>query len=328
MKKKIAIIKENGATNEVLIQSEKVLQAIAEQYHHEFELIDTFVEDERPYFSLDSKGVITGSNAALAAGKHSIAAIEDEFTVFATVQPVALYPSLQHLSPLKQKNSEGLSLLIYQEQLSTADAQTRGRILKSAYQQARLRRQKITIIENADEAALDFSWKKIFDAQSNNSAEFNIEFLPLTEAIQRLVLQPSSFDVVITEKQSGFYFYQIAASLTGANGIPAQVMAADRISFFTPASAGEEKSIDTSNPLGSILSVALLLDQFQLREESLIVHAAVKWTILHGFVAKDIDPINYHSTTAIGDLVSDFIKGAIPGFSKGENMALHKSTII
>jgi 3-isopropylmalate dehydrogenase len=91
-----------------------------------------------------------------------------------------------------------------------------------------------------------------------------------------------------------------------------------------PQAAGK----DIANPVGSILSAAMLLDHFGLTEEARLVTDAVQWMLQHGFVTKDIDPINSYSTTAIGDLVKDFIENKIPTEANKDNIRLSKSTII
>ena len=51
--------------------------------------------------------------------------------------------------------------------------------------------------------------------------------------------------------------------------------------------------------------------------------------LMHGFVTKDIDPVNFYFTTTIGELISDYLVGKISGTELNqENIALRKSTII
>jgi 3-isopropylmalate dehydrogenase len=91
-----------------------------------------------------------------------------------------------------------------------------------------------------------------------------------------------------------------------------------------PQAAGK----DIANPLGSILSTAMMLDYFNLTEEATLVRKAVEWTLAHGFVTKDIDAVNSYSTTTVGDLIRDFIENRIASTINRSNIALSKSTII
>ena len=78
-----------------------------------------------------------------------------------------------------------------------------------------------------------------------------------------------------------------------------------------PQAAGK----DIANPIGSILSAAMMLDHFGLNEEAALIREAVEWTLNNGFVTKDIDPVNFYFTSTIGELVSDYI-AKIPQFNK------------
>jgi 3-isopropylmalate dehydrogenase len=91
-----------------------------------------------------------------------------------------------------------------------------------------------------------------------------------------------------------------------------------------PQAAGK----DIANPVGSVLSAAMLLDYFDLYEEATSVRTAVKWALDTKFVTKDIDPINYYFTSTVGDLISDYIAGRVPNDINQLNVELRKSTLI
>jgi 3-isopropylmalate dehydrogenase len=84
---------------------------------------------------------------------------------------------------------------------------------------------------------------------------------------------------------------------------------------------------DIANPIGSILSAAMMLDYLGLQKEAELIREAVKWTLNNGFVTKDIDPINFYFTTTIGELISDYVSNRIPDINKA-NIEVRKSTII
>jgi 3-isopropylmalate dehydrogenase len=91
-----------------------------------------------------------------------------------------------------------------------------------------------------------------------------------------------------------------------------------------PQAAGK----DIANPIGSILSAAMMLEYFSLKEEAKEVRKAVEWTLEHDFVTKDIDPVNSYFTSTIGDLIVDYVNGRIPGTVNKKNIEIRKSTII
>ena len=71
----------------------------------------------------------------------------------------------------------------------------------------------------------------------------------------------------------------------------------------------------------------MMLDHFGLMAEANAVRDAVNWTLTHAFVTKDIDPINNYATTAIGEIISDFIEKK-RDTEKNNNDGENKSTII
>jgi 3-isopropylmalate dehydrogenase len=90
-----------------------------------------------------------------------------------------------------------------------------------------------------------------------------------------------------------------------------------------PQAAGQ----DIANPIGSILSAAMLLDYLNMNEEAKLVREAVDWTQNNGFVTKDINPQSFYFTSTVGDVVSDYVsKGSLD--VNATNVVLRKSTII
>ena len=72
----------------------------------------------------------------------------------------------------------------------------------------------------------------------------------------------------------------------------------------------------------------MMLDHFGLHKEAALMREAVDWTLINGFVTKDIDPVNFYFTTTIGELISDYWSEKYPGRVNRENIELRKSTII
>jgi 2-polyprenyl-6-methoxyphenol hydroxylase-like FAD-dependent oxidoreductase len=73
---------------------------------------------------------------------------------------------------------------------------------------------------------------------------------------------------------------------------------------------------------------ASTLDHFGMQEEANSVRTAVDWCLNNGFVTKDIDTNNSYTTTAIGDMVAEFIERHAKGEKHPIHERLHKSTII
>jgi 3-isopropylmalate dehydrogenase len=71
-----------------------------------------------------------------------------------------------------------------------------------------------------------------------------------------------------------------------------------------------------------------MLDHFSLNKEANLIREAVDWCLNNGFVTKDIDPMNSYTTSAMGDMISEYIERHVTGEGHVHHERLHKSTII
>ncbi|NDC77238.1 MAG: 3-isopropylmalate dehydrogenase, partial [Chitinophagia bacterium] len=149
-------------------------------------------------------------------------------------------------------------------------------------------------------------------------------------AAMQLVVNPAQFDVILTENMFGDILSDEASVLSGSLGLLPSASVGGEAALFEPihGSYPQAAGKDIANPVGSILSAAMMLDHLGLHEEAGAVRMAVDWTLQHGFVTKDIDPVNFYFTSTIGELVCDHIAQKIPDEVNRANIQLRKSTII
>ena len=149
-------------------------------------------------------------------------------------------------------------------------------------------------------------------------------------AAMQIIINPKQFDIILTENMFGDIISDEASVISGSIGLLPSASIGPASALFEPihGSYPQAAGKDIANPLGSILSAAMLLDHFNLKEEAGLVREAVIWTLQNSFVTKDIDPVNFYFTSTIGELISDYVSGKVPGSVKMENIELRKSTII
>ncbi len=150
-------------------------------------------------------------------------------------------------------------------------------------------------------------------------------------AAMQIILNPKQFDVILTENMFGDIISDEASVISGSLGLLPSASVGNRNALFEPihGSYPQAAGKDIANPLGSILSAAMMLDHFgHDKKKQPLVREAVDWTLENSFVTKDIDPVNFYFTSTIGELISDYVSGKIPGSVKKENIELRKSTII
>jgi 3-isopropylmalate dehydrogenase len=123
----------------------------------------------------------------------------------------------------------------------------------------------------------------------------------------RLGTAPGSFDVIVTENMFGDILSDEAAVLTGSLGmLPSASLGEGRLGLYEPihGSAPDIAGKGIANPLGTILSAALLLrHSLGLEAEAASVERAVEATLASGARTRDLSPENPISTQAMGDAV-------------------------
>ena len=276
--------------------------------------------------------------------------IRKTLQLFANIRPVTTYPSLQHLSPLKSKQLEEVDFIIYREltggiyfgkkelsedlseasDLCTYNKTEIERITHLAFKAAQTRRKKLTLVDKANVLETSRLWRKTVQEIAPSYADVAIDYMFVDNAAMQIIVNPKQFDVMLTENMFGDILSDEASVISGSLGLLPSASIGNSSALFEPihGSYPQAAGKDIANPLGSILSAAMMLDHFSLHEEADLVRKAVEWTINNGMVTKDIDPINFYFMSTIGDLIIDYINGRIPGTFNKKNIELRKSTII
>jgi 3-isopropylmalate dehydrogenase len=371
MKKNIAVILGDGIGPEVTHQSIKVLDALAQQFGHEFnysyclmgaDAIDKTgnpLPDETLEVCLESDAILFGAighpkydndPSAKVRPEQGLLKLRKSLQLFANIRPVSTYPSLHHLSPLKNKQLEGVDFIIFREltggiyfgkkELNPEGTQASDdcvytkeeieRITHLAFKSAQKRRKKLTLVDKANVLETSRLWRKVVQNIAGQYSDVTVDFLFVDNAAMQIILNPKQFDVVLTENMFGDIISDEASVISGSLGLLPSASVGNTSALFEPihGSYPQAAGKDIANPLGSVLSTAMMLDHFGMIEEANLVRSAVEWTLTHGFVTKDIDSVNSYSTTTVGDLIRDFIENRIPSSVNKSNIALSKSTII
>jgi 3-isopropylmalate dehydrogenase len=149
-------------------------------------------------------------------------------------------------------------------------------------------------------------------------------------AAMQIILNPKQFDIVLTENMFGDILSDEASVISGSIGLLPSSSIGEKNALFEPihGSYPQAAGKDIANPVGSILSAAMMMDYFELPEEAKAIREAIGWALSNGFVTKDIDPVNSYFTSTIGEVVSDFISNEIPQHSNIRNIAVGQTTII
>lgn len=371
MEKNIVVIEGDGIGPEVTRQAVKVLNAVADQFGHEFnyryclmgaiaidktgnplpdETIDACLNSDAILFGAIGHPKYDNDPSAKVRPEQGLLKLRKSLQLFANIRPVIAYPSLQHLSPLKAQQLEGVDFIIFRELTggiyfgektlsedgtSASDncvytQQEIERIAHLAFRYAQQRRKKLTLVDKANVLETSRLWRRVVQDIAKQYPDVKLDLLFVDNAAMQIILNPKQFDVILTENMFGDIISDEASVLSGSLGLLPSASVGTGVALFEPihGSYPQAAGKDIANPLGSILSAAMMLDHLGMSKEAAAVREGVEWTLVNGFVTKDIDTINFYFTSTIGELVADFIANRIPGGVNKANIELRKSTII
>ena len=282
--------------------------------------------------------------------EQGLLALRQALQLYANIRPVSSYPSLHELSPLKKNIIDGVDFVIYREltggiYFGKKETNAEGtiasdqciytreeieRITHLAFQAAQQRRKKLTLVDKANVLDTSRLWRKVVQEIAAEYKNVTVDFLFVDNAAMQIILNPKQFDVILTENMFGDIISDEASVISGSIGLLPSSSIGFKTALFEPihGSYPQAAGKDIANPIGSILSAAMLLDHLNMTEEAVLVRAAVAWTLENKIVTKDIEPIDFYFTSTVGGFIVDFINKNIDEGMNGENIALRKSTII
>lgn len=314
------------------------------------ETIDICLNSDAILFGAIGHPKYDNDPAAKVRPEQGLLKLRKSLQLYANIRPVTTYSSLFHLSPLKSKNIEGVDFIIYREltggiyfgkKETAADGSQASddctysreeieRIAHLAFQHARKRKNKLTLVDKANVLETSRLWRKVVQELALQYSDVSVDYMFVDNAAMQIILNPKQFDVILTENMFGDIISDEASVISGSLGLLPSASVGKGAALFEPihGSYPQAAGKDIANPTGSILSAAMLLDHLELKEEAQLVRDAVNWTLQNSFVTKDIDPVNFYFTSTIGELICDYISGKISGTVNTENIELRKSTII
>jgi 3-isopropylmalate dehydrogenase len=336
---RIAVIPGDGIGPEVIAQAVKVLQALGGvELHHlpwgadhylatgeavpagGYDLLRSFdailigaIGDPRVPDNRHARDILLGTRFVL--------------DLYVNYRPVRLLDA--RLCPLKDRtpadvdfvvlreNTEGLYVgvggrfkagtsdeIAVQEEINTYKGVHR--IVRHAFEVARTRTRRAVCMADKSNAMQEGHalWQRVFREVSAEYPDVSARHLYIDALAMMLVQDPRQFDVIVTNNLFGDIITDIGGALQGGLGMAASAnLHPGRASMFEPVhgSAPLLAGRDEANPIGAILSAALMLDTLGRRDDAERINRAVESAVLDRDVTRDVG--GKLGTKAAGDAI-------------------------
>jgi 3-isopropylmalate dehydrogenase len=253
--------------------------------------------------------------------EQGLLALREMLGAFANLRPVQPLPALFGAAPLRPELLSGVDVMFVREltggmyfgkKTLTADAAgaelatdlcsySTGeieRVARIAGQLARTRRGRVTSVDKANVLETSRLWRRtVTRVMRDEFPDVALEHALVDSFAMTLLRAPTTFDVVVTENLFGDILTDEAAVLAGSIGVLPSASFGEtrpdgrRPGIYEPihGSAPDIAGRGVANPLGTILSAALLLrHSLDLREEAQRVERAVYEVVADGWRTPDL----------------------------------------
>jgi len=237
--------------------------------------------------------------------------LRKELGLFANLRPVTVHPDLMDLAPVKSDRLVGVDLLVVREltggiyfgekrrdgdvafdgcSYSVAEVE---RVVRLAARLAGKRKGRLTQVDKANVMETSRLWRQVTTRViADEFPHIALEHQLVDSMAMHLIAKPASYDVIVTENLFGDILTDEAALLAGSLGLlPSASLGNGGPGVYEPihGSAPDIAGLDKANPIGTILSVAMLLRwSLKLETEAVAIENAVASVLSAGLRTADI----------------------------------------
>ena len=301
MELKVAVLAGDGIGPEISAVGVDVMTAVCEKFGHKVsyeyaicgahaidEVGDPFPEEtyqvcknaDAVLFSAVGDPKFDNDPTAKVRPEQGLLTMRKRLGLFANIRPVQTFKCLLHKSPLRAELVEGADFLCireltggmyfgekYQDNDKAWDTNyyTRPeveRILRVGFEYAMKRRKHLTVVDKANVLASSRLWRQIAQEMA---------------AAMKMIQEPRFFDVMVTENTFGDILTDEGSVISGSMGLLPSASTGESTPVFEPihGSWPQAKGLNIANPLAQVLSVAMLFEYFDLKEEGALIRRAV-----------------------------------------------------
>ena len=256
--------------------------------------------------------------------------------VYSNNRPAKIWPQLAAASPLAPAIVEkGIDFIIVRELIGGIyfgehrtdtvdgvevatdvlqyDEKEIERIGRIAFETAQKRGGRLCSVEKSNVLDSSRLWKKVMHRLAAEYPDVELSDMLVDNCAMQIVKNPAQFDVVVTENMFGDILSDEASMITGSIGmIPSSSLGATACGLYEPihGSAPDIAGMDIANPIGTILSAAMMLRfSFDMAKEADAIENAVSKVLDKGLRTADIfaDGCEKIGCRAMGEAIANEI---------------------
>jgi len=268
--------------------------------------------------------------SATVRPEQGLLKLRKELGLFANVRPVKIYKGLEALSPLKEERLKGTNIVVYRELTSGIYFGEKGktdngdsafdvcsytkdeikRIAVKAFEAATCRRNVLTLVDKANVLETSRLWREVVRELASQYPGVAVNYMFVDNAAMQVIINPSQFDVILTENMFGDIITDQLSAVTGSIGLMASASEGTGVSLYEPihGSYPQAKGKDIANPCAAILSAAMMLRGFGLEQEAKLIESSIEAAIKQGVVTQDLDPTHFVSCSRMGAIIAMMVE--------------------
>lgn len=279
--------------------------------------IGTSLPDDTLAACLNSDAVFLGAvgdpkyDGAPVRPEQGLLALRAKMQVFANLRPLSIMAGLEDFSPLRAERIRGTDMLMVREltggvyfgereegddnasdlcRYSRAEVE---RVARIAFTAARGRSGKLVSVDKANVLATSRLWRNAVNAlHKSEFADVELTHQLVDSMAMKLITNPSDYDVMLTENMFGDILSDEASVISGSIGLlPSASLGDSGPGLYEPihGSAPDIAGQDIANPIGAILSAAMMLRHSLGQEDAAgAIETAVQSALKQGLRTHDL----------------------------------------